>query len=285
MPQDLEKLDERVVSRTRSKTSWTDPGPPPDGGITAWTQVLMTHLVVFNTWGYINTYGVFQSYYVQTLGHPASDISWVGSVQIFLLFFIGTFSGRAMDAGLVHYTLFAGSVLHVFGIFMASLATKYWHLFLTQGLIVGIGNGLLFCPSISLLSTYFLKKRALAIAIAACGGATGGMVFPIIVQQLLPSIGFPWTVRVIGFVSLVISVVINIFSRTRLPPRKSGPIIEWAAFQEAPYALFSVGMFFSLWGLYIAYYYVSTNLPSSRVLELTSRSSTRWVLSDGTSST
>ena len=66
----------KVLSRTISRIS-IDPGPPPDGGLVAWTQVLMGHLIVFNTWGYIISFGVFQTYYVATLGHPPSDISWV----------------------------------------------------------------------------------------------------------------------------------------------------------------------------------------------------------------
>ena len=66
----------KVLSRTTSRRS-VDPGPPPDGGLAAWTQVVMCHLIVFNTWGYINSFGVFQTYYVATLGHPPSDISWV----------------------------------------------------------------------------------------------------------------------------------------------------------------------------------------------------------------
>lgn len=65
-----------VLSRTTSRIS-IDPGPPPDGGLPAWTQVVMGHLIVFNTWGYINSFGVFQTFYVATLGHPPSDISWV----------------------------------------------------------------------------------------------------------------------------------------------------------------------------------------------------------------
>jgi hypothetical protein len=32
------------------KSSWRDPGPPPDGGLLAWTQVAMGHLVIMNTW-------------------------------------------------------------------------------------------------------------------------------------------------------------------------------------------------------------------------------------------
>ena len=247
----------KVISKTVSRIS-IDPGPPPDGGLEGWTQCLMTHLVVFNTWGYINSFGVFQTYYVEALHHPPSDISWVGSVQIFLLFFVGTFSGRATDYGLLRPTLLVGSIFQLIGVFMTSLSTKYWQLFLAQGICTGLGNGLVFCPSLSLLSTYFSKKRSLAIGIGASGSATGGLVFPVIVQQLLPKIGFPWTIRVIGFVMLALQAVTLAFSKPRLPPRKTGAVVEWKAFQELPYTLFSIGMFLNFWGLYIAFYYIGS---------------------------
>lgn len=247
----------KVLSRTTSRIS-IDPGPPPDGGLAAWTQVLMGHLIVFNTWGYINSFGVFQTYYVATLGHPPSDISWVGSVQIFLLFFVGTFSGRATDYGLFRITFLIGSILQLIGVFMTSLSTKYWQLFLAQGICTGLGNGLIFCPALSLLSTYFSRKRSLAIGIAAAGSATGGVVFPVIVRQLLPKIGFPWTVRVVGFVMLAVQAVTLTFTKPRLPPRKTGPIVEWGAFKELPYALFATAMFLNFWGLYFAFYYIGS---------------------------
>lgn len=38
------------LSRTKSAASWKDPGPPPDGGALAWTQVLVGHLIIMNTW-------------------------------------------------------------------------------------------------------------------------------------------------------------------------------------------------------------------------------------------
>lgn len=182
----------------------------------------------------------------------------VGSVQIFLLFFIGTFSGRATDYGLFKLTFLVGSILQLVGVFMTSLSTKYWQLFLAQGVCTGLGNGLIFCPTLSLLSTYFTKKRSLAIGIAASGSATGGVVFPAIVQQLLPKIGFPWTVRVLGFVILALQAVALTFTKTRLPPRKTGPLVEWAAFKEVPYALFAIAMFLNFWGIYFAFYYVGS---------------------------
>lgn len=253
----VEHVLSKVLSRAVSRIS-IDPGPPPDGGVEGWTQALMAHLIVFNTWGYINSFGVFQTYYVGALGHPPSDISWVGSVQIFLLFFVGTFSGRATDYGLFRLTFIVGSIFQLIGVFMTSLSTKYWQLFLAQGICTGLGNGLVFCPALSLLSTYFSKKRSLAIGIGASGSATGGLVFPVIVQQLLPKIGFPWTVRVIGFVMLAVQAVTIAFTKPRLPPRKTGALVEWSAFKEIPYLLFSIGMFLNFWGLYFAFYYIGS---------------------------
>ena len=141
---------------------------------------------------------------------------------------------------------------------MTSLSTRYWQLFLAQGVCTGLGNGLLFCPALALISTYFSTKRSLAIGIVASGTATGGVVFPVIVQQLLPKLGFAWTVRVVGFIMLAIQVVTFTFTKPRLPPRKSGPIVEWEAFKEPSYALFAIGMFLNFWGLYFAFYYVGS---------------------------
>ena len=233
-----------------------DPGPPPDGGLKAWTQVILSHLVITSTWGYIASFGVFQTYYQTTLSVSSSAISWVGSIQIFLLFAIGTFSGRALDAGYFRLIFAVGCVMQLVGVFTTSVCTTYWQLLLAQGICTGLGNGLQFTPTVGLVSTYFSKRKSTAIAISASGSATGGIIFPVIVRQLLPSIGFGWTVRVLGFVILALDLVTFAFLRTRLPPRRSGAIVEWAALKEVTFTLYIIGMFFNFWGLYFAFYYV-----------------------------
>ncbi|KAI3122409.1 hypothetical protein CBS147326_8866 [Penicillium roqueforti] len=248
----------RTLSAVRTRESGKDLGPPPDGGFQAWSQVALAHFVIFNTWGYINSFGVFQTYYSQTLGHPPSDISWVGSIQIFLLFFIGTFSGRATDAGYFTFTLACGAILECFSIFMTSLCTKYWQLFLAQGVGQGIGCGLMFCPTLALVSTYFAKNRGIAIGLVASGSATGGLVFPAVVMKMLPHVGYGWTIRTLGFISVATLTPCVLFLKQRLPPRKTGPIVEWAAFTELPYLLFAIGMFMNFWGLYVGFFYIGS---------------------------
>ena len=217
----------------------------------------MSHLVVFNCWGYLTSFGIFQEYYLDSLHATPSAISWIGSVQIFLVYFIGSFSGRALDAGFYRTILVTGSFLQVLSVFMTSIASEYWELFLAQGICKGLGDGMLFCPTVSLVATYFSKKRTLAMACAASGGATGGLVFPLIARQLLPKLGLPWTVRVMGFVILFNATIAISIARVRLSPRKLGPLIEWSAFKELPYSFYCLGSFFNLWAVYFAYFYVS----------------------------
>ncbi|KAL0254790.1 hypothetical protein SLS55_009314 [Diplodia seriata] len=245
------------VVTARSAASIRDPGPPPDGGLRAWTQVLMGHICIMNTWGYINSFGAFQAYYTSTLAVPSSQISWIGTVQVWLLFFIGTVAGRATDAGLFRRVYILGVFLSLLGIFMTSLCSQYWQLFLAQGVCTGLGNGLMFCPTVALVATYFSKNRALAIGLTASGSATGGLIYPSMVRQLLPQVGFGWTIRILGFVSLATSAVTIALFKVRLPPRPSGPLIDMSAFKELTYCLFCLGMFLNFWALYFVFYYIS----------------------------
>jgi len=158
--------------------------PPPNGGITAWTQVFVAFLLVFNGFGYVSSFGLFQQYYATSLSKSASDVSWVGSVQLFLLFFIGTFSGRAMDAGFFRSLIISGCLMQLVGVFATSISTKYWQFFLAQGVLQGVGNGLLFTPLVALVSTYFTTKRTFALGLSACGAPIGGVIFPLVRLRL-----------------------------------------------------------------------------------------------------
>ncbi|OAA34182.1 Major facilitator superfamily domain, general substrate transporter [Metarhizium rileyi] len=228
---------------------------PPDGGLRAWCQVLAGHLVVFNTWGYMISFGIFQPYYADMLSMEPSAVAWIGSVQMCLVFLVGTFAGRAFDAGYYKPALVVGSLLQLVGIAMTSLAREYWQVFLAQGICQGLGCGIIFAPTVANVSTYFSTKKSVAISFSACGGAIGGMVFPLMAQRLLPKVGFAWTIRAMGLVVLFSSVVVYLLVKPRLPPRKSGPIVEMAAFKESTYLLFAISMFFTLWAAYFAYYY------------------------------
>ena len=234
-----------------------DPGPPPDGGLRAWLQVLAGHLINALTWGLSASFGVYQLHYTESLHLPPSQISWIGSMQLFLTFFLSAFSGRLADAGYARPAVLAGCVLAVLGTFMTALATKYWEILLAQGLCTGLGMGIMFMPAVAVVGSYFQRKKSMALLTAAAGSCTGSIIFPAVVQYLTPQIGFLWAVNCSGFIMLLFAIAINLLLRPRLPPRKSGPLIEWDALREPPYVLFAIGMFLIFWAIYFGFFYVS----------------------------
>jgi len=247
----------RVASRMSRTSRISTIEPPPDGGLNAWTQCACAWLVVFCTWGYANAFGAFQAYYINNLNLDGSTVSWIGSINVFTLFFVSTFSGRALDAGLFLPVFAIGAVFQIVGIFTTSVSSTFWQLLLSQGLATGIGSGIFFCPSMGICATYFSKRRGIAVALATSGNSVGGMIYPIIVTQLLPKIGYGWTVRVLGFLNLACLAVVFTFMRPRLPPRKAGPLLDYESFRDLPFMLFVAGIFCAMWSLYFTVYFVS----------------------------
>jgi MFS family permease len=229
----------------------------PNGGLWAWLQVLGGFFLLFNSWGIINTFGSYQAYYETNLlaDSSPSSISWIGSIQAFLLLLVGALTGPIYDAGYFRELLIVGSVLLVLGQMMLSLCTTYWQVLLSQALCIGIGTGCLFIPSVAILSTYFSTRIGTAIGIAASGSSFGGVIYPIVFHKLLPQIGFAWTTRVLGFIILVTMVIPNVCMRVRVLPAKSRSLLDLKAFMIPAYSLQVVGFFFGFMGLYMPFFY------------------------------
>lgn len=127
------------------------------------------------TRGIVNSFGAYQEYYKSAiLAHETpSAISWIGTVQGFLLLIIGILTGPIYDRGYVRHLIFSGTILVVFGMMMTSVCKSYYQIFLAQGICVGLGAGCLFLPSVAIMATYFTSKRAFMTGITNAGGSIG----------------------------------------------------------------------------------------------------------------
>ncbi|KAI9040763.1 MFS general substrate transporter [Aspergillus affinis] len=133
---------------------------------------------------------------------------------------------------------------------------------------MGLGNGLTFSPGLSVMSSYFMRHRVVAVGLAAAGAATGGLVYPMLIDRLLyvHDIGFGWTVRAAGLVMLVTQIPGLVLYPPCTAQEQQQPdqaqtkstIIDWAAFKERPFVFFTISMFLNFWGLYFAFFYLGT---------------------------
>lgn len=113
----------------------------------------------------------------------------------------------------------------------------------------------LFAPGMANISTWFTNRRAAAIGVVVCGSSIGSVIYPITIEKLIPQIGFGWTIRVVALIQLITLIVPLTVLKSRLPPRKMGPVIEPKAFSQKSYSLFTAAGFCMFWGLYGPYFY------------------------------
>ena len=222
--------------RVKLQSSGRAPIIQPDGGLTAWLQVLGSFLINFNNWGLVNSFGVFQAFYEahHLSHHSTSEIAWIGTLQGALLLIVGSVSGPLFDKGYFQAILVIAGTLLVFGFMMLSLCTTYYQIMLSQGVLMGLCSGLLYIPSVALIPVYFKKRRGLALGLAVGGGSVGGIVYPLVFRNLLDSVGFAWAVRTMGFTALILLATATLIVHP-LGPRTRRQLIDLAAFTEKPY--------------------------------------------------
>lgn len=254
-------LSDNSAEAEKRSTAPDNPSPPPNGGLVAWLQVLASFMVFFNTWGVLNTFGNFQTYYEsgQLFVQSSANISWVGSIQAYCVLLFGLFAGPIYDRGHLRLLLLVGSFLIVFGFMMLSLSQTYWQVLLSQGFCIGIGAGLLFTPAVAVLPAYFSSRLGLAMGLAATGSSLGGIIYPIMLYRLIENdgVGFGWGVRAIGFVSLGTLLVPIFLLKMRFKPQRPRALIDWSAFTDWPFAFLVVSVMFGFGALYAMLFYFS----------------------------
>lgn len=137
---------------------------------------------------------------------------------------------------------------------MLSLAdpSKFYQIFLSQGIGVGIGMGCLFLPAISVQAQHWKKRRSLAMGVVITGSSFGGIVLPIMHNELFSgSAGFAWGVRAAAFMILGLLLLAKAIMTTRLPP-KTGNIQAdiRKVLQHVPFVIAVLGNFLGLLGLF-----------------------------------
>jgi MFS family permease len=125
----------------------------------------------------------------------------------------------------------------------AGLHVEYYQFMLGFSVLGGISSSMVFTPSIACIAHWFLRRRALATGVAATAGGIGGIVFPVLISNLIGCLGFPWTIRIIGFISTIFCSLSVALLRTRLPlnPMQKGTV-DVRALKELRFALLTAAI-------------------------------------------
>jgi len=115
-------------------------------------------------------------------------------------------------------------------------------------------------PSIAAVGHWFCKRRGLAVGIATSAGGIGGIIFPLMLKVTLDRYGFAWSMRIVGFILLLLALPPNLLIRTRLPRSQKFTSVwpDLRVFLDSKFTLCCGGIFLMEYGVLIPLTYITS---------------------------
>ncbi|KAI1299304.1 Monocarboxylate transporter 10 [Halotydeus destructor] len=193
------------TSRSASPVSLSD---GEDGGFWAWIVVLGAFLANGIIFGVINCFGVLfesiQNQFVPDETDAKFLTSCVGSTTVGMTFCFSFIASIMTDRFGVRSTAVLGSILAIIGMFASSYATTIVHLYLTYGIILGLGCSLAYTPSLVILGHYFTRRLGIVNGVVTAGSSLFTMTMAIALKGILKDYGLQCTLRILTGLMVVL---------------------------------------------------------------------------------
>ncbi|KAF2476628.1 MFS general substrate transporter [Lindgomyces ingoldianus] len=235
-----------------------------EGGVEGWLTIVGSALVYYSSFGIINSFGFFQSYYKNEFlkGTSPFTIAFIGTLQIALMNLLSPVSGSLCDLHGIKY-LYIGSGLGTSGTLLALSFTSpgaVWQTFLSQGLLLGFVMSFGIQSALTVAGQHFRHKRAFAMGIVSTGSSAGGICYPIMFDKLVAYIGFPWAVR-IAAVKVALCYAIALCISTSRPSGRVtrisfSSLLDLRGFLDVRYSVIALGAFLCHLGIWVPFYYI-----------------------------
>ncbi|KAJ1671410.1 hypothetical protein GGF38_000832 [Coemansia sp. RSA 25] len=187
--------------------------------------------------GIVNSWGVQQEYLAANTydGEPAKLklLSYIGTLMYFGIFFWGMLGGWLADVWSYRKLCFVGIVIMALGQLLASFCKEPWQLCLTEGVLFGLGIGLVFSPTSTAPARWFTKHRGLATGIAVAGVGVGGLIIAPLTEFLVRQTGVEWSLRISAIYIIVLGTIACYFVQVPFQDKtRTLRNFDWQAFGD-----------------------------------------------------
>jgi len=167
--------------------------------------------------GAVYAWSVFRVPLSKQFGWSISEVTLTFTISIFVLGFAAFFGGLWLNRKGPRIVALTGGVLYGLGVFLASFSDhKLWWLYLTYGVIGGIGLGFAYIVPVAVLVKWFPDRRGLITGIAVGGFGAGALVTAPVATHLIQTVGVLSTFAYLGIAFLLVTVICGYFMQN--PP-------------------------------------------------------------------
>lgn len=209
----------------------------PDGGLRAWLVVVGSFFLLFATFGFQTSVGLFQLHWSlnQLSDSSPSRIAWIPSVFIFLSLALSIQTGAIFDRYGARYILLFGSVGYFLTFILLAQCTSYVGFMLCLGVLGGVSSAALITVSQGVIGHWFKKRRGQASGLAMLGSALGGVMFPLILKPLFEKSSWAWAMRILGSIVFLCLIPGNLFCRSRLLATSTSAVVNVRCYLDSTF--------------------------------------------------
>ncbi|XP_053404358.1 monocarboxylate transporter 12-like isoform X3 [Mercenaria mercenaria] len=157
--------------------------PTEDGS--RWVIVLGSFFVQFIVCGITYSLGIFQVVFQDVFSEDHFDTSWAGSILLYVTALTSVVFRCFMSKFGSRVCVMLGGLIAAGGLALSVFVNDVFQLYLTYGLMTGVGFGLACTPSIMIIEQHFHRRRFMAISLAVGGVGMGIIAFPFVIKHLL----------------------------------------------------------------------------------------------------
>ena len=151
----------------------------------AWIVVWATFVCLGLIFGVSYSFAAFFESFAKEFSAQRADVSWIFGLCGLVYFVLGALAGLLADRWGPRLVCMLGMLLISLGLFWTSLAQSLSSVYVSYGLLVGLGIAFVYTPSIAAVQPWFSKRRGLASGIASSGVGAGTLIVPVCVSFLL----------------------------------------------------------------------------------------------------
>ncbi|GAU92474.1 hypothetical protein RvY_04550 [Ramazzottius varieornatus] len=142
--------------------------------------------------------GMFFPYFLETFKESAGKTSWIASIMMANTLLTGPISSYLLYRFGARAVCFFGATLATVGAVISFFATSVFFLMFSLGILTGFGLGCMMLPALVSVTSWFDRRRALAVGASVCAGGLGMFLYSVVMEVLLYEYGLHGAFLVLG---------------------------------------------------------------------------------------